>query len=155
MRGAEVLWIGGDADQRLGGELEQQPVDHCLVRVREVGNRRRQREHDVVVLDRQQVGTALLEPAPCGAALALRAVAVAAGVVGDRIGAAAGTVQHMPAQRRAAAGLDGRHDLELGQTQVAALLVSPRRPGAAEDVRDFQGRGAWRPVMACARSRSG
>ena len=47
--------------------------------------------------------------------------------------------QHMPAQRRAAALLDGRHHLELTQAQVRALGLPPRRPVGAEDVRDLQG----------------
>lgn len=45
------------------------------------------------------------------------------------------TAQHVSAECPAAALFDGRHDLQLGQTQVAALLVPPSRPGDAEDVR--------------------
>ena len=41
---AEMLRIGGDGLQHLGGHIEQQPVDDGLVRVRDVGDRRRQRE---------------------------------------------------------------------------------------------------------------
>ena len=44
----------------------------------------------------------------------------------------------MTAQRRAAAVLNGRHDLELAETEVATLLVPPGRPVGAEDVRDLQ-----------------
>jgi hypothetical protein len=46
----------------------------------------------------------------------------------------------MAAQRRAAAVLDGRHDLELAETAMPALLLPPGRPVGAEDVRDLQ---AW------------
>ncbi len=74
----EVLGIGGDGQQRLGGHVEQQAVDHGLVLVRDVGDRRRQREDHVVVLDRQQIGLPRLEPALGRAALALRAMPVAA-----------------------------------------------------------------------------
>ena len=45
----------------------------------------------------------------------------------------------MPTQRRAAALLDGRHDLELTQTQVRALGFAPSGAMDAEDVGDFQG----------------
>ena len=55
---AQVLRIGGDGQQRLGGDVEQQAVDHGLVLVGDVGDRRRQREDHVVVLHRQQIGLA-------------------------------------------------------------------------------------------------
>ncbi len=47
--GAEMLGIGGDGDQRLGGSREQDGVDRGLVVVGDVGDRRRQREHHVVI----------------------------------------------------------------------------------------------------------
>ena len=137
--------------QDLGGDVEQQPVDHGLVLVGDVGDRRRQREDHVVVLHRQQVGLACLEPALGGAGLALRAVPVAARVVGDLVGAAALAAQDVSAQRRGAALLDGRHDLELAQAQVPALRLAPGRPVGAEDVGDLQGgpRHARRPYAGC------
>ena len=49
-----------------------------------------------------------------------------------------GTVQHMSSQRRAAALFDGRHDLELPQTQVGLLSLPPGRTVGAKDVRDLQ-----------------
>ena len=136
---AQMLRIGGDGAQRLGGDVEQQAVDHGLVLVGDGGDRRRQREDHVVVLHRQQIGLPRLEPAPRGAALALRAVPVAAGVVGDLDLLAAFAAQDMSTQRRAAALLDGRHDLELTQAQVTALRLPPGRPVGAEDVGDLQG----------------
>jgi len=75
---AEVLRIGSDRLQRLGCHVEQQPVDHGLVVVRDVGDGRRQREDHVVVVHRQQIGLARLEPALRGAALTLQAMSVAA-----------------------------------------------------------------------------
>jgi len=54
--GAQVLGIGRDTQQRLGGDVEQQAVQRRLVLVRDVGDRRRQREDHVVVLHRQQIG---------------------------------------------------------------------------------------------------
>ena len=44
----------------------------------------------------------------------------------------------MAAERGAATLLDGRHDLELAETEVAPLLVPPSRPVGAEDIRDLQ-----------------
>jgi hypothetical protein len=46
----------------------------------------------------------------------------------------------MPPQHRGAALLDGRHDLELPQTQVRVLSLTPGQPVGPEDIRDFQGR---------------
>ena len=136
---AEVLRICGDADQRLGSNVEQHPVDHRLVLIGDRGDRRRQREDDVVVLHRQQIGLARFEPALSRTALALRAVAIATRVVGDLVGAAAVATQDVSAQRRAAALFDGRHDLELRQAQVRTLLSSPGGTVLAEDVGDFKG----------------
>ena len=93
----------------------------------------------MVIVDRQQVGLPGLQPAPRGTGLALRAMPVAAGVVGDldlRAGVAA---QYVSPQRRAAALFDGGHHLELTEAQVAVLRLPPSRPVGAEDVRDLQG----------------
>jgi hypothetical protein len=48
-------------------------------------------------------------------------------------------VQHMAAEFRTAAAFDGRHDLELAETEVSGLSVTPVRPVGAEDIRDLQG----------------
>jgi hypothetical protein len=86
--GTQMLRVGGDCQHGLGRDLEQEIVDHGLVLVGDVGDRRRQREHHVIVRHRQQLGLAVGEPFLRGGALALRAMAVAAGIVGDtRIGA--------------------------------------------------------------------
>jgi hypothetical protein len=45
----------------------------------------------------------------------------------------------MAAECRAAAAFDGRHDLELAETEVPGLSATPRRPVGAEDIRDLQG----------------
>ena len=126
----EMLRIGGDRAQRLGGDVEQQAVDDCLVVVGDGADRRRQREDHVVVRHGQQIGLPCLEPALRGARLALRAMPVAAGVVGDLRLCARMTAQHMSAQRRAAALFDGRHDLELAEAQVAVLCCRHVGPWA-------------------------
>jgi hypothetical protein len=53
--GAEMPGIGSDRAQRLGGRLEQDGVDRFLVLEGDLGCRRRQREDDVEVGDRQQL----------------------------------------------------------------------------------------------------
>ena len=80
---AEVLRIGGDGEQRLGRRSEQQIVDDRLVLVGDGASLGRQREDDVEIADRQQIGLARGEPILRRRALALGAMAVAARVVRD------------------------------------------------------------------------
>jgi hypothetical protein len=93
----------------------------------------------MVVVQRQQVSLSCLEPALGGVGLALRAMPIAAGVIGDRDLCTRVATQHMSPQRRAAALFDGGHHLELTEAQVAVLCLPPGRPVGAEDVRDLQG----------------
>jgi len=71
-------------------------------------------------------------------ALALRAVPVAAAVVGDRGVGAVLAARDVSAQSRRAAVLDGAHHLELEQADVTAVGMTPRGPVVAEDIRDLQ-----------------
>ena len=98
--GTEMLGIGRDPAQRLGRGPEQDGVDRLLVLECDLGHRCRQREHDVEVGYRQQFGLPGGEPFGAGLALALRAVPVAAGVVGAADEAAGGAALGVAAQRR-------------------------------------------------------
>jgi len=93
----------------------------------------------MVVIQRQKVGLPSLEPTAGGARLTLRAMPVAAGVVGDLNLSTAAAMQYMSPQRRAAALFDGGHHLELTEAQVSVLRLPPSQPVGAEDVRDLQG----------------
>ena len=136
---AEVLGVGGDRAQCLGGDVEQQAIDELLVGVGDGADRRGQGEDHVVVIDGQQIRLSRLEPAARGTSLALRAVSVAAGVVGD-LGLFAGrAAQHVPAEAGSATALNGGHDLQLPQAQVSSLSVAPCRPVVAEDLRNLRG----------------
>jgi hypothetical protein len=99
--GPEMLGVGGNGDQRLGRGLEQDGVDRRLVLVGDVGDRRRQREDHTVVRHRQELGRAVGQPRLRRRALALGAMAVAAGVVGD-----AGVVAFLAARDMTGPGLD-------------------------------------------------
>ena len=142
--GAEVLGIGGDGEQRLGRGAEQQVVDHRLVLVGDGGDLGRQREDEVEVADRQQIGLARGEPVPRRRALALGAMAVAAGVVGDPAVAAILAALDVAAEGGRAAALDRRHHLELAEAQMPGIGLAPGGPVAMEDVRDLQPRAAHR-----------
>ena len=136
--GAEVARVGGDRQHGLRRRPEQQVVDRGLVGEGDVGDLGRHREHDVEVADGQQVRLARRQPLARGRALALGAVPVAAGVVGDAGVAAALAGLDVASERRGATGLDGRHHLELAEADVAGLGGAPGRTVPAEDVGDLQ-----------------
>lgn len=138
--GPEMLGVGGDGDQPLGRDLEQEIVDHGLVLLGDVSNDRRQREHHVIVRHRQQVGFAVGKPVLRRGALALWAMPIAAGVVGDRRVGAVRATRDMAAERCRAATLNRRHHLELVEADMAGMGSAPCRTMAAEDIRNLQGR---------------
>src|SRR6202166_1469932 len=88
--------------------------------------------------NREQFGLARRHPLVGSSALALRAVPVAAAVVGDRGVGAVLAARDVSAERRRAATFDGAHHFELEQAHVTAVGMTPRGPVVAEDVRDLQ-----------------
>ena len=126
--GAEVLGVGGDLRERLGRGREQQAVDLGLVLVGDGADLRRQREHDVEVRHRQQLGLARLQPCLRRRPLALRAMPIAARVVGDaRMGAVFAALD-MAAERSGATYLYRRHDAALSEAQMARVGRAPTAP---------------------------
>src|SRR3954453_4313246 len=100
----------------------------------------RQRVHDVKVRHRQQLRFAVGQPSACRRALTLRAMPVAAGVVGDQRMAAGHVLatRDMPAERCRATALDRAHHLQLVEAHMATVGLAPSRTVVAEDVRDLQ-----------------
>src|SRR5260370_2318302 len=133
---AEMLRVGGDGGQRLGGRLEQKIVYGGLILERDGADRGRQGEDDVIVGNRQEFPLAFGEPLPRRRALTLRAVAVAAGIVGDAFVRAVLAALDMSAERGCAANLDRRHDLQLAEADMAGVGFPPGRPMSAKDVGD-------------------
>ena len=111
--------IGGDRDERLGGGAEQDGVDGGLVVEGDLGDRRRQGEDDVEIGNRQQFRRPIGEPLCARQPLALRAVPVAAGIVGDACPAVV-TLLDMAAERRRPAPHDCAHDAPLDNTRRPA-----------------------------------
>ena len=95
----EVLGIGRDREQRLGGHAEQQVVDHCLVLVGDRSNLGGQCEDHVKIGDRQQIGLARRKPIRRRGALTLWAMAIATRVVGDAAVAAIFAALDMATER--------------------------------------------------------
>src|SRR5438105_6984608 len=134
--GAEMPGIGSDDAQRLGGGGEQDAIDDGLIVESDLGNRRRHREDDVEVRHRQQLGLSIGQPLSTHQPLALRAVPVAAGIVGDAKLAAAVALFDMTAQRCRAAGFDGADDPALAPTQMAGAddpALAPTQMAGADD----------------------
>jgi len=129
---AEVPRIAAKAREGGGRRLKEQAVDHARValgqRVQGVG----QREDDVEVGNGQDLAAPGGEPAFGGHALALRAVAVPAGVVGDPFGAARRADGAMAAEHGGAARGDGAQGSAVSARQRVGLLV--RRAVGADDV---------------------
>jgi hypothetical protein len=135
---AEVPRVSRNRHYRLRRRAEQQIVEDRLVLAGDVGNLGGKREDDMEVADRQQVGFARGQPDPSSGALALRAVPVAATVVGNALMAAVLTGIDVAAKRRRAAVLDRRHDLELGQAQVTGLNATIAGSFSSEDIGDLE-----------------
>ena len=124
---------------RVRSGLEQDVVNHGLVLIGDVADRFGQSEDHVEVGHLQQLGLACLQPVLGGRSLALRAMAVAAGVVGDLGVGAVRACCHVAAERRRTTALDGRHDFQLAEAHVTGVGCTPGGPVGAEDIRDLQG----------------
>src|SRR5271166_4025680 len=132
---AEVTRVVGNVAHRIGGRTEQDGVDDALVVERNLGGRRRQGEDHMVVGHRQQLGLTRLKPFSACQTLALRAVPIAAGIVGAADQPAVAVLFDVPAKRGRATGLDRRHDAPLDTTEMRGVIATERLVVAAEDIR--------------------
>jgi len=105
--GSQVLRVRCDLAESLRGGAEQKGVEELLVLQRESRDLLRDGEHDVEVLDGEDLLLAVGEPFGAGQFLALGTVSVPAGVVGDPKVAAGITAFDVTAARRGAT----RHDV--------------------------------------------
>jgi len=136
--GAEMPRVCGDGTERLGGAPEQDGVDRLLVLEGDLGERRRQREHDVEIRNRQELCLPGRQPLGTRLPLALRAMAVATGVVGAADEAAIGAGLDMAAERRRPTQLDGTHHPPLEAAQMTVMSAPIGIAVAAENIRHFQ-----------------
>ena len=154
-RGPEVLGVGRDRAQGVGGGPEEDAVDERLVLQGDGGDRLRDGEDDVEVRGVEELGVTVLDPLGPGQRLAAGAVPVAAGVVPDAGVVAAIALLDMPAEGGGPAGLDRVHDPPLGGRQGALLRAAIGLAVAAEDVRPLQRRPSHRPTLRSERWRRG
>ena len=108
--GTEMTGVGGDGAQGRGGAAEQDVVDDALVLQGNRGDRLGDGEDHMEVRHRQQVGLACFQPGSARQRLALGAVAIPAGIIGDADMRAVVALLYMSAQGCGPADLDGAHD---------------------------------------------
>jgi hypothetical protein len=117
----EPLGIPTEGLQGLRGRLKQEGIDYLRISLGERVDLMGQGEDQMEIGHRQELGRARLDPALLGQRLALRAVAVAAGVITRHFCAAVITHFQMATEGRRTAVLDGLHH---------AVLLAAERMGA-------------------------
>lgn len=81
--GPQMLGIGGDRAQGLGGGMKQEIVDHGLVLVRNRRHDLGQCKDDMEILHRNEISLAIVQPLRTHQGLAFRAVTISATVERD------------------------------------------------------------------------
>jgi hypothetical protein len=137
---SQVFRIGSDGAEGFGGCPEEDGVDNTLVLKSHCRHFIGNGKDDVIVGNGKQLGHARLEPLRLGEGLALGTVTVAAGIVGDPLGAALIAHVDMAAQEGSPADFDGAHGTMLLTRHGSAVHLPVLRAALAEDVGHFQGR---------------
>jgi hypothetical protein len=138
--GAEMPRIGGDCGERLGCGAEQDRINDGLVLEGDLAGRGRQGEDEVEVGHRQELSPPVREPLRARQPLALRAMAIATGVVGDPDRAAVVALLDMAAECRRPARRDGAHHAALDATEMTGMRLPKRFAVVAEDIRHLHSR---------------
>lgn len=141
----QVLGIGRDRAQGLGGGVKQDLVDHGLVLVRDRGDLLGQCEDHVEIVDGNEVGLTVFQPLRAHQGLTLRTVPIAATIERDALMTAGVTLLDVSAERGGATALDRAHDTALPAAEGISVLLTIGRPGLAEDIRHLEPGGAQRP----------
>ena len=138
--GAQMTGVASEAVKGLLRRAEEKLVEQAAVVEDQLIELVGQGEDHMKVADRKEQCALRLEPLRSREALALRAVSIAAGVVGDACGAAAVAGVEVPAQSRRSAPLDGPHCsiLGFGEPVLAAVVLAV----SAKDLCDFK---PWSP----------
>ena len=133
-----MLGIGADRRQGLRRSTEQDRVEELLVLEGNGCDLLGQGEYDVEVLDWQDLLLSVGDPRGAGELLALRAVAVAAGVVGDPEMTASVATLDMTAPVRRATRDDVIEHAPFGGGEPTVALGDEVGPVGAHDIGEFQ-----------------
>jgi len=120
---AQMFGVGGDLQEGFGRGAKEHAVNDPLVLKSHGRDHLRQREDDVKVLDRQQLSGALFEPRRAGGTLALWAMAIAAGAIGDRAVAAAVALFDVATERCGATDCDVPQRFPLASGERGAIRI--------------------------------
>src|SRR5262249_26373759 len=138
--GSQVLGVGSHFEQGLSTGREQQIVEGTWViqgqHIQLVGYG----EYDVEVGSGQKFSFSCREPALACLRLALRAVSISAGVVGDLLAPTLRTHIHMTAQRCGATALNGTKRFALLKIKAGSIAIQEVVALRAEDVGPREGR---------------
>ena len=123
---SQPLPISAKGQQRFGGGIKEEAVDRLLIEETHGEDDVGQGENHMIIRHRKEIVEPLFHPLTPSASLALGAVPVPAGIIGQLDVSAAVTAVHMITQIAAAAALDGAHDGLLfgGQRMRGAIRVS-------------------------------
>ena len=119
---AEMPRVGGDLAERRRARLEEPRVQARAVPIGQRQQRMREREDDVHIRHVEQLALARVEPALPRLRLALRAVPIAARVIGDGLMPAGVTPIEMPPERGCATARDRPKDGSLLHAEPRMLL---------------------------------
>ncbi len=147
--GSQVLRVGRDRPDRLGCGPHQGVVHDRRVDQPDRVDLSREGEHDVVVIDRQEIVRFTGEPLGLLTGQALRAVSVPTRVVGDPLVPAAGTLLDVPTEGGCAALRDITQCSPLVRCQAGG--GSQGRAAFPDNVSQFEAGSFHRP--ACYPSR--
>ncbi len=136
-RPAEPVRIGGERRHRLRRCFEQDRVDDSLVLEGDCGDWSRQCEDDVEIGNRQKLGLARREPLGSRPTLTLRAMPVAAGIIGDPRDAAVFAGLNVSAERLGPACNDRAHHAPLDATQMTGMITAIGVALLAQDIGDL------------------
>ena len=131
---AQMFGVGGDLQEGFGRGAKEHAVNDPLVLKNQGCDHLRQREDDVKVLDQQQLSGALFEPRRAGGALALWAMAIAAGTIRDRAVAAAVALFDVATERGGATDCDVPQRFLLASGERSAIRREISWPVDAENI---------------------
>src|ERR1700685_1772096 len=137
--GAQMGRVSSDGAESLGRGAEQDIVDEALVLEGEGRDLLRHREDNMEILGVEEFRLAVSEPLRTGERLALRAIPIATGIIGDALVPAAVALLDMTAKRCCATQLDCGHSATLRGGESGAVLLSICVAVAAEHIRHFGG----------------
>jgi len=129
-RGAQPAWVGREFGKRGRSALHQGAVDPARVELSQAVKRMRQREHQVAVRHRQQIGHLRLTPGIASVVLALRTEPVTAGMEQPLLVAARVALLQVATERGRSAGDDGAPGASPRRAQ--GMLAQVGRPESLE-----------------------